>query len=202
MVAETAIDGLVELKSASTIDAVYRYWFLHWGIGAWSCYALVGISLAFFSYARGLPLTIGLGLASLSSVLYNINGAEWLIVDGEPSTGSLLVALAVVMVCSTLSALSGVGKGIKWLSNINMALSCGLLPFFLVFGSNMFASSILGKGIFSYLVHLPAMTLNVFPANGAGSPGEWQGWWSILKDPIAKLDCANGKFLQEVQLAA
>ena len=105
----TAIDGLVELKSASTIDAVYRYAFLHRGIGAWSCYVLAGISLAFFSYSRGLPLTIGLGLASFSSGLYNITGAEWLIVDGEPGTGSRLVALAVVMVCSTLSALSGDG---------------------------------------------------------------------------------------------
>ncbi len=212
----TAIDGLVEPKTASTIDSVYRYSFLHWGLGAWSCYALVGIALAFFSYSRGLPLTIrstlaplfgknlegpvghivditavvatilgiaqtiGLGLASFSSGLYNITGAEWLVVDGEPSTGSLLVALAVVMVCSTLSALSGVGKGIKWLSNLNMVLSFGLLAFFLIFGSTMFALTILGKGTFSYLVNLPALTFTVFPANGAGSPGEWQGWWSIF----------------------
>ena len=212
----TAIDGLVEPKTASTIDSVYRYSFLHWGLGAWSCYALVGIALAFFSYSRGLPLTIrstlaplfgknlegpvghivditavvatilgiaqtiGLGLASFSSGLYNITGAEWLVVDGEPSTGSLLVALAVVMVCSTLSALSGVGKGIKWLSNLNMVLSFGLLAFFLIFGSTMFALTILGKGTFSYLINLPALTFTVFPANGAGSPGEWQGWWSIF----------------------
>ncbi|MFK8077195.1 MAG: BCCT family transporter [Granulosicoccus sp.] len=212
----TAIDGLVEPKTASTIDSVYRYSFLHWGLGAWSCYALVGIALAFFSYSRGLPLTIrstlaplfgkslegpighivditavvatilgiaqtiGLGLASFSSGLYNITGAEWLVVDGEPSTGSLLIALAVVMVCSTLSALSGVGKGIKWLSNLNMVLSFGLLAFFLIFGSTMFALTILGKGTFSYLINLPALTFTVFPANGAGSPGEWQGWWSIF----------------------
>jgi len=212
----TAIDGLVEPKTASAVDSVYRYSFLHWGFGAWACYALVGIALAFFSYSRGLPLTIrstltplfgrslegpighivdvtavvatilgiaqtiGLGLASFSSGLYNITGAEWLIIDGEPSTGSLLVALAVVMVCSTLSALSGVGKGIKWLSNINMVLSFGLLAFFLLFGSTMFALTILGKGTFSYLINLPALTFTVFPANGAGSPGEWQGWWSIF----------------------
>lgn len=210
------LPGLVEPKTESAIDSVYRYSFLHWGLSAWACYALVGISLAFFSYTRGLPLTIrstlaplfgrnlegslghlvditavvatilgiaqtiGLGLASFSSGLYNITGASWLIADGEPSTGSLLVALAVVMVCSTLSALSGVGKGIKWLSNLNMVLSFGLLAFFLVFGSTMFALSLLGKGIFSYVVNLPALTLTVFPADGAGSPGEWQGWWSIF----------------------
>ncbi len=211
-----AIDGVVIPKTESAINAVYRYSFLHWGLGAWACYALVGISLAFFSYSRGLPLTIrstlaplfgkslegplghivditavvatilgisqtiGLGLASFSSGLYNITGAPWLVVDGEPTTASLLVALAIVMVCSTLSALSGVGKGIKWLSNINMVLSFTLLTFFAVFGATMFALEILGKGIFSYVVNLPALTFTVFPADGPGSPGEWQGWWSIF----------------------
>ncbi len=211
-----AIDGLAIPKTESAVDAVYRYSFLHWGIGAWACYALVGISLSFFSYSRGLPLTIrstlapifgrslegplghivditavvatilgiaqtiGLGLTSFSSGLFNITGAEWLITDGEPSTASLLVALAVVMVCSTLSALSGVGKGIKWLSNLNMVLSFGLLGFFMIFGATMFAMELLGKGLFSYIIHLPALTFTVFPADGPGSPGEWQGWWSIF----------------------
>jgi len=212
-----AIDGLVVPKTESAFESVYKYSFLHWGIGAWSCYALVGISLSFFSYSRGLPLTIrstlaplfgkslegslghivdvtaivatilgisqtiGLGLASFSSGLYNMTGAAWLLSsDGGPSTASLLVALAVVMTCSTLSALSGVGKGIKWLSNINMVLSMGLLLFFAIFGSTMLAMELLGKGIFTYVISLPALTFTVFPADGSGSPGEWQGWWSIF----------------------
>jgi choline-glycine betaine transporter len=211
-----AIPDLVMPKTESALESVYKYSFLHWGIGAWACYALVGISLSFFSYSRGLPLTIrstltplfgkslegnlghivditaivatilgigqtiGLGLASFSSGLYNITGAEWLITDGGPSTASLLVALGVVMVCSTLSALSGVGKGIKWLSNINMVLSMGLLLFFAIFGSTMLAMELLGKGIFTYVINLPALTFTVFPADGPGSPGEWQGWWSIF----------------------
>ena len=103
-----------------------------------------------------------------------------MVVDGEPSTASLLVALAVVMVCSTLSALSGVGKGIKWLSNLNMVLSFGLLGFFMIFGATMFAMELLGKGLFSYIINLPALTFTVYPAEGPGSPGEWQGWWSIF----------------------
>ena len=116
----SAIEGLAIPKTESTIDAVYRYAFLHWGVGAWACYALVGISLAFFSYSRGLPLTIrstlaplfgknlegplghfvditavvatilgisqtiGLGLDSFASGIYNITGAEWLVADGSP----------------------------------------------------------------------------------------------------------------------
>ncbi|MGB1311812.1 MAG: BCCT family transporter [Leucothrix sp.] len=212
----TAIDGLSIPKTASTIPAVYDYVFLHWGIGAWACYALVGISLAFFSYSRGLPLTIrstlapifgrtlegplghiidvtavvatilgisqtiGLGLGAFASGLHNISGAEWLLTDGKPTTAALLLALGVVMVLSTMSALSGVGKGIKWLSNLNMVLSFGLLAFFLIFGATMFAFELLGKGLFSYVVNLPALTFTVFPADGPGSPGEWQGWWSIF----------------------
>ena len=216
-----AIPDLVTAKTESAITSTYRYSFLHWGIGAWACYALVGISLAFFSYSRGLPLTIrstlaplfgrslsgpvghlvditavvatilgisqtiGLGLDSFSAGLYNFTGAEWLMTTDDkgvlvPSTGSMLLALAVVMVCSTLSALSGVGKGIKWLSNINMVLSFSLLAFFAIFGSTLFAMKILGYGIFDYIIHLPAITFQVFGAEGPGSPGEWQGWWSIF----------------------
>ena len=212
---------LVLAKTESAITSTYRYSFLHWGAGAWACYALVGIALAFFAYSRGLPLTIrstlaplfgkslsgplghivditavvatilgisqtiGLGLESFSSGLYNFTGADWLMTtnaDGVlvPTTGSMLMALAVVMVCSTLSALSGVGKGIKWLSNINMVLSFSLLAFFAIFGSTLFALKILGYGLFDYIIHLPALTFQVFPADGPGSPGEWQGWWSIF----------------------
>ena len=62
------------------------------------------------------------------------------------------------MVCSTLSVLSGIGKGVKWLSNINMVLSMGLLMFFAIFGSTMLAMELLGKGIFTYVINLPALT--------------------------------------------
>lgn len=77
------------------------------------------------------------------------------------------------MLCSTASALSGIGRGIKWLSNINMVLSFGLLAFFLIFGATMFFLELMGEGLFSYLINLPALTFTVFPAEGAGSsPGE------------------------------
>ncbi|MEM7292193.1 MAG: BCCT family transporter [Pseudomonadota bacterium] len=212
----TAIEGLAIPKTESTLDSVYNYVFLHWGFGAWACYALVGISLGFFAYSRNLPLTIrstlaplfgrhlegpvghivditavvatilgisqtiGLGLTSFASGLYNITGADWLVTDGEPTTAALLMALAVVMVCSTVSALSGVGRGIKWLSNLNMVLSFGLLTFFILFGATMFAAELFGRGLFNYIINLPALTFTVFPAEGSGSPGEWQGWWSIF----------------------
>lgn len=212
-----AIDGIIAPKSEAALDSVYRYTFLHWGFGPWACYALIGISLAFFSYSRGLPLTIrsgltpifgrslegplghiidiaaviatilgvaqtiGLGLSTFASGLHNITGASWLMTTGdtpEPTTAALLVCLVVVMLLSTLSALSGVGKGIKWLSNINMVLSFSLLGFFLIFGSTMLAFELLGKGIFSYIVHLPAMTFTVWePSTELGA---WQTGWTVF----------------------
>lgn len=216
-----AIPDLVFARTDSAITSTYRYSFLHWGIGAWACYALVGISLAFSAYCRGLPLTIrstlapicgrrlsgplghivdvtavvatilgisqtiGLGLDSFSAGVFNITGAQWLMTTNSegvqvPSNASMLLTLAVVMVCSTLSALSGVGKGIKWLSNINMVLSFSLLAFFAIFGSTFFAMKILGYGVVDYILHLPAITFQVFSSAGAGSPGEWQGQWSIF----------------------
>ena len=82
------------------------------------------------------------------------------------------------MCLSTASALSGVGRGVKWLSNINIVLSILLLAFFLIFGATMFALEMLGKGIFNYIVNLPAMMFTVWDPNT--ELGSWQTSWSIF----------------------
>tara|TARA_R110002033_G_scaffold82957_1_gene133869 strand:+ start:6301 stop:6525 length:225 start_codon:yes stop_codon:yes gene_type:complete len=64
-------------------------------------------------------------------------GFTWLVTttnNPEPTTGALLLSLFVVMCLAMISALSGVGQGVKWLSNINMILSFSLLAFFLILG--------------------------------------------------------------------
>lgn len=129
----------------------------------------------------GIAQTIGIGLASFASGLYKITGMTWLVTDvanPEPTTGALLLSLFVVMCLSTVSALSGVGRGIKWLSNINMVLSFSLLAFFLIFGASMFALEMLGKGVFSYVVHLPAMVFTIWDPNT--ELGSWQTGWSVF----------------------
>lgn len=129
----------------------------------------------------GIAQTIGIGLGSFASGLYSITGITWLVTDAtnpEPSIGALLLSLLFVMSLSIISALSGVGRGIKWLSNLNMLLSFSLLAFFLIFGATMFALEMLGKGIFSYVIHLPAMILTVWNPNT--ELGGWQTGWSIF----------------------
>lgn len=122
-----------------------------------------------------------IGLSSFASGLYSITGISWLVTDAanpEPTTGALLMSLFFVMCLSITSALSGVGRGVKWLSNLNMILSFLLLAFFLIFGATMFALEVLGKGIFSYVVYLPAMAVTVWDPNT--ELGGWQISWSIF----------------------
>ena len=216
------IQGFSEGSAADNVRAAYKWSFLHWGFSAWGCYAIVGLSLSFFAYSRGLPLTIRSGLAPLfgkslsgplghvidivsviatilgvsvtigygvsqfASGMFNITGANWMMnADGAPTVGAMLFSLVVVMFCSTLSALSGVGKGIKWLSNINMGLSFFILAFFLVFGSTFFGLKALVVGMWDYVLALPMMSLTVWTGDGnaesvASKLAGWQGGWTIF----------------------
>ena len=59
------IQGLVEGSSAENVRFAYKWSFLHWGLGAWACYAIAGLALGFFCYRRGLPLTMRSSLTPL-----------------------------------------------------------------------------------------------------------------------------------------
>ncbi|MEP3628704.1 MAG: BCCT family transporter [Hyphomicrobiales bacterium] len=216
------IQGITEGSAENNVRSAYKWSFLHWGFSAWGCYAIVGLSLAFFAYSRGLPLTIrsglvplfgkslsgplghvidivsviatilgvsvtiGYGVSQFASGMFNITGATWMMdAEGSPTVSAMLFALIVVMVASTLSALSGVGKGIKWLSNINMGLSFFILAFFLVFGSTFFGLKALVVGMWDYILALPAMSVTVWSGDGdaesvASKLAGWQGGWTIF----------------------
>ncbi len=211
--------GAVAGQASETVRSTYKWAFLHWGLTAWSIYAIVGLSLAFFSYSRGLPLTIrsgltplfgrslsgplghlvdiagviatvlgvavtiGYGARQLASGMFSLTGADWMSVDGSPTMAAILVALVVVMGASTWSALSGVMRGIKWLSNLNMALTFAFLAFFLLFGSTVFGLAAYVVGLFDYLVALPGMAISVWRADGSAvgaALAAWQSDWTVF----------------------
>ena len=207
-------------SAADNVIPAYVWSFLHWGFSAWACYALVGLSLAYFSYRRNLPLTIrsgltplfgerlsgslghvvdivavvatilgvaqtlGFGVEQFVSGLSRIGFGDWIIQpDGKPTSAGVIVALAVILGASTLSALSGVGKGIKWLSNLNMGLSFFLLAFFILFGSTFFGLNALFWGLIEYLLGLPALLVTVWHPDGTETGdalASWQGGWSVF----------------------
>mgnify|MGYP000102417772 CR=1 FL=1 len=136
----------------------------------------------------GISQTLGFGVEQFLSGLSTIGVGDWLFdiaEDGSraPSTAGIIVALIIIMGGSTLSALSGVGKGIKWLSNINMLLSFFVLTFFLIFGSTFFGLSTFFVGIWDYLLSVPGSMFTVWTADGteAGDAlAGWQGGWTIF----------------------
>lgn len=136
----------------------------------------------------GVSQTLGFGVEQFIAGLSRIGFGDWLYTvaaDGTQSSSTLgiLFALVVIMGASTLSALSGVGKGIKWLSNINMGLSFFVLFFFLVFGSTFFGLSAFFVGIWDYLLSIPGNLFTVWPADGTeqgDALAGWQGGWTIF----------------------
>ena len=220
----STIMGLTDGSTLGNVSDAYIWSFTHWGLAAWAAYAIVGLALGFYSYRRGLPLTIrsslaplfgeklsgpightidvvavvatvlgisqtlGFGVEQFISGLHTIGVGDWLYaVDTEgnrsSSTVGIIVALMIIMGGSTLSALSGVGKGIKWLSNVNMILSFFVLAFFLIFGSTLFGLNNLFVGIWDYLASIPVNIFTVWTKDGTevgDGLASWQGAWTIF----------------------
>ncbi len=136
----------------------------------------------------GMAQTLGFGLDQFISGLYQVGVGEWLYAtDAEggktASAAAIIVALLIIMGASTISALSGVGKGIKWLSNINMGLSFFLLAFFLIFGSTFFGLTALFVGYFDYILSLPVSMFTVWTDDGTETGAAlagWQGSWTVF----------------------
>ena len=132
----------------------------------------------------GVAVTMGLGVQQFVAGLHRIGLGDWLLTaDGIASPAAIVVALLALVGASTLSALSGVGRGIKWLSNINMGLSFALLALFAFVGSGLYGLQLLGVGIWDYLVNLPANSLALFGSDGSETGDalkQWQLDWSVF----------------------
>ena len=214
------IQGITTGLDENNVRNAYKWAMLHYGFTPWACYGVVGISLGYLSYNRGLPLTIrtalqplfgramsgsaghvvdivailatvvglsvtiGYGVSQFASGLFNISGAQWLVEEGgKPTLLAQLFGLTLIIGASCLSAMSGLNKGIKWLSNINMGLSVFLIAFFVFFGATFYALQTFAYAIWDYLVALPAMSTTVWTDNGvepSASLQDWQAAWSIF----------------------
>ena len=132
----------------------------------------------------GVAVTMGLGVEQFVAGLYRVGMGDWLInSEGTASTIAIVVALLVLVGASTISALSGVGRGIKWLSNLNMGLSFLLLALFVIVGSGLYGLELMGRGLIDYIVALPSTTLTLFSSDGSQISDQlvqWQLDWTIF----------------------
>lgn len=110
----------------------------------------------------GVSVTVGFGISQLVDGVYAITGIEWIMKDiatkPTPSTVGLLAALITIMGMSIISAVSGVGRGVKYLSNLNLVMSLILLLTFVFFGSFGFAMTTYGSALADYLLNFMSLS--------------------------------------------
>lgn len=193
-----------EPKSMEAAKLAMNITFFHWGIGAWATYAIVALILAFFAYRHNLPLTLRsafypligeriygkigdvidvfavvatlFGVAtSLGYGVVQVN-AGLTHVFGLPS---MHVALLVVLcLLATISAASGVDKGIKILSNSNIVAAIVFMLFILFLGNTTDLLQRLVQNSGDYVSTLISNTFNLYAYQKANS--SWLGGWTLL----------------------
>ena len=120
----------------------------------------------------GVSVTIGFGVSQFIDGLYSISGMDWMmtITEGEPPTPSkvgLVAGLLVILTLSIISAVSGVGRGVKYLSNLNLVLSLILLLTFVIFGSFGFAMSTYGSAFIDYILNFAQLSFGAWGPQSA-----------------------------------
>ncbi|QNQ89583.1 BCCT family transporter [Corynebacterium poyangense] len=178
----------------------------HYGITGWALYALMGMAFGYFAYRFNMPLAIrsalypifgkrvhgvagdavdiaamlgtvfgvatslGIGVVQLNyglKVLFNVNESL--------SAQIALVILAVTV--ATISAVSGVERGIRRLSEINVLLAIGLMLFILITGRTAFLFDALIMNIGEYLSSFPSMTMDTYAFDNAQ---DWLNAWTLF----------------------
>jgi len=196
--------GAEPMSEAAYEDAMTTT-FLHWGLHAWGIYALTGLSLAYFAFNRGLPLSLRsafsplLGervrgwpghlidvLASVATLFgvatslglgaQQINAGLNHLLGAPVSVGMQILLIAGITSLATLSVVLGVEKGIKRLSVANMWLAGSLLFFVLIVGPTLFVLNGFVENVGFYLNDLMALSF----WNETYTLGSWQNGWTVF----------------------
>ncbi|WP_081589031.1 BCCT family transporter [Paraglaciecola psychrophila] len=201
----TATQGTTE-----AVREAMKMTFFHWGLHAWAIYAVVGLILAYFSFRLNLPLTLrsalypmigdriygwaghtvdilavvstvfgiatslGLGAAQINSGLSYLFGLE----ESIPVQIYLMIGIIAVAI---VSVATGLDKGIRRLSELNMILAIALLLFILILGPTVFLLAAYVQNTGAYLSDIVRNTFNLFAYDKTDWIGGWTifywGWW-------------------------
>ncbi|MEU7278105.1 BCCT family transporter [Streptomyces sp. NPDC045431] len=130
--------------------------------------------LAIFATLFGSATSLGLGALQIGSGMREVG---WL---GQAGTGLLVAIIAVLTVCFVLSAVSGVERGIQWLSNTNMVLAVVLALFVFVAGPTILVLDLIPTSLASYLDELPQLAGRTEAATGGGDVADWLSSWTVF----------------------
>ncbi len=129
--------------------------------------------LAIFATLFGSAASLGLGTLQIGSGLEIVGGI------GKVGNGVLVAIIAVLTAAFIASAVSGVAKGIQWLSNINMVLAIALALFVFVVGPTVFILDLIPTAVGSYFQDLAMMSARTEAAGGDGM-AEWLSGWTVF----------------------
>ncbi|MFQ3544827.1 BCCT family transporter [Halobacillus rhizosphaerae] len=197
-----------ELGSDEAIKESLQYSFFHWGIHAWSVYALVALVLSYFKFHKGYPGLISSTLVPLFGER-SMNGIAGKLVDtlavvatvvgvaatlgfgsaqineglsflfNTPSNYAFqLLILAVSTVLFIMSAWSGINKGIKYLSNINMGLGFLLLILLFIVGPTLYILNMFTNTLGGYITNFFHMSFRMAPLSE--DHRTWINNWTIF----------------------
>ncbi|WP_394277796.1 choline BCCT transporter BetT [Luteococcus sp.] len=178
----------------------------HYGITGWGMYVLMGMALGYFAHRKGLPLAVRSALHPLLGrringaagdavdvatvvgtifgvatslgigvVMLNVGLDIMLGVDQGLTAQALLVVLAVGV--ATISALTGVDRGIRILSQLNVLLAIALAAWVLVTGDTTFLLRAMTMNIGDFIAMFPGMTLDTMAYD---HPADWMGAWTLF----------------------
>ncbi|WP_428524710.1 BCCT family transporter [Roseibium sp.] len=199
------LNGHANMDMQRAVDAM-RVTYFHWGFHGWAVYVIVGLCLAYFGFRKKLPLTmrsalypligqriygrighavdllavfgtvfgvatsLGLGVSQMATGLNVLFGID-------PGITTQIILIVVISIVATLSAVSGVGNGIRIISEWNIWLSVILLAAFIALGPFKWLMSFFVTTLGDYLWNV--IPMGFWTANEAGNVS-WQGGWTIF----------------------
>ncbi|MFG6102264.1 BCCT family transporter [Leptothoe sp. EHU-05/26/07-4] len=200
-----ALIGAIEPLSQDAAQQALGITFFHWGLHAWGIYAIVGLSLGFFAYNWGLPLTIRsvfypilgdriygwggnvidilavastlFGLAtSLGFGVQQVNAGFNFLVGLPINTPIQIGLIAIITGFATASVVSGLDSGVRRLSELNMILAAIFMAFVLLVGPTLFIFGSFVQVVGYYAASLP--TLSFWTETFEGTA--WQNSWTVF----------------------
>jgi choline/carnitine/betaine transport len=203
--------GLAEAGSEEAARLAMQYSYFHWALHPWAIYAVVGLALAYSTFRKGRSNLISsafypilgdrvdgsvgraIDILAIFATLFGtatslglgalqINGGLNYLSDSIPlSTGVAIGVIVTMTVLFILSAISGVHRGIQWLSNLNMVLAVLLVLFLLVVGPTIFILNTFTESLGAYASNLVTMSFRT----AAFGEAEWLvaytlfywAWW-------------------------
>ncbi len=189
-------------RARAATDVTY----LHWGLHAWGIYVVVGLAMAYAIHRKGRPVSIRWALEPLlgdrvkgalgdvidviavvgtlfgvaTSLGFGVKqvgaGLAYLGVVGEATTGLLVVLIIIITAMATTSVVTGLDKGIKFLSNLNMGIAGGLMLLVLVLGPTVFLLGDFVSSVGSYVSNFFTLSFRTLSFQGDDGTSWLSGW--------------------------